>query len=87
MVSAAHTCFDIGQVATMGFSDDRPGDGVGGWSDQGNENSFSEFDVTRTVFGGVPFRITDPTSNAGKAVVSFRHTWLPTGPYGGADRS
>jgi hypothetical protein len=47
-------------VANMGFADDRPGDGTGGWSDQGWANSFAEFEVARREFGGVPFAITDP---------------------------
>jgi hypothetical protein len=64
---------DLGAVANMGFADDKPGDGVGGWSDQGWSNSFAEFEVGRASFGGVPFRITDPAANRGKAVLSFRH--------------
>jgi hypothetical protein len=67
-------------VANMGFADDRPGDGAGGWSDQGWSNSFAEFEIGRSSFGGVPFTIVDPAANHGRAVVSFRHETLPGGP-------
>ncbi|MCK6488957.1 MAG: hypothetical protein L6R48_11610 [Planctomycetes bacterium] len=67
-------------VANMGFADDQPGDGAGGWSDQGWANSFAEFEVARREFGGVPFAITDPAANHGKGVVSFRHRTLPNAP-------
>jgi hypothetical protein len=70
----------LAAVANMGFADDRAGDGVGGWSDQGWSNSFAEFEVGRSAFGGVPFAIVDPVANAGKAVVTFRHETVSRGP-------
>lgn len=66
------TFADLSSTANMGFADDRAGDGVGGWSDQGLENDFSGFDVKRTDFGGMQFRIIDPQNNNGKAVMTFR---------------
>lgn len=77
---AWHWPADLGAVANMGFADDKAGDGVGGWSDQGWSNSFAEFEHGRTDFDGVPFAIADPGRHAGKAVVSFRHETLRGGP-------
>ncbi|MBN8216424.1 MAG: hypothetical protein J0L75_07255 [Spirochaetes bacterium] len=65
--------FDLAPAANMGFQDDAAGDGKGGWSDQGPGNDFREFDLGQKTFGDVPFRITDPAANGGKAVLSFRH--------------
>lgn len=70
----------LAPVANMSFADDSPGNGVGGWSDQGWSNSFAEFEIRRTAFGGVPFTIVDPAVNANKAVVSFQHERLKSGP-------
>lgn len=71
---------DLAPAANMGFVDDAAGDGSGGWSDQGPDNSFDGFPVARTAFAGIPFRIVDPAANAGKAIVSFRHQSLPRAP-------
>jgi hypothetical protein len=77
--AAETTTVPLAAAANMGFADQTAGDGVGGWSDQGAANSFAEFDLARRDFGGVPFSIVDPASNHGKAVLSFRHTSLPSG--------
>ena len=77
--AAEQTCISLAPAANMGFADEQAGDGVGGWSDQGQSNSFAEFDVTRHDFAGVPFSIVDPAANHGKAVLSFRHASLPSG--------
>lgn len=71
---------DLSAAANMGFVDDKAGDGVGGWSDQGPDNSFESFPVARTSFAGVPFSVLDPAKNGGKAIISFRHQSLPAGP-------
>ena len=56
--------------ANMGFKDDIPGDGKGGWSDQG-ESDLRIFDVNRNIFGGMDFQIIRPESNKGKSVLTF----------------
>ncbi len=71
--SPATHYLDIAQAANHGFADETAGDGKGGWSDQGPNNDFREFDVKATQFGGVPFRIIDPAANNGRAVMAFRH--------------
>lgn len=75
-----HWPADLAGVANMGFADDTAGDGTGGWSDQGWENSFAEFECSRRSFGDVPFTILDPAANGGRAIVSFRHETLVQGP-------
>jgi hypothetical protein len=67
-------------VANMGFADEREGDGIGGWSDQGPSNDFRAFDRTRPRYGGVPFTIVAPGANAGKAVVTMGCRRFPNGP-------
>ncbi len=78
--AAAPACrVDFSKSANMGFADEKAGDGKGGWSDQGPGNDFGEFDVKASEFGGVPFKIIDPATNDGKAVLSFRHDSFPAG--------
>lgn len=68
-----HFAADLSAAANMGFVDDLPGDGRGGWSDQGRDNSFPDFPLERRDFAGVPFRVIDPAANGGRAVLSMRH--------------
>ncbi len=68
---AADVPLSLAKVANMGFTDEKEGDGEGGWSDQGPENDMAGFPVKRSNFGGVSFRIADPAENRGKSVVSF----------------
>ncbi len=63
---------DLSGAANLGFADPVKGDGQGGWSDQGPENDFREFDVKAAAFGGIPFKIVDPQANAGRAVLTFK---------------
>lgn len=69
---AQDTFLDLTAHANLGFRDEVAGDGAGGWSDQGSENDLRTFDPQRQDFGGVPFRIIDPATNGGKAVLTFR---------------
>ena|GEM_PF-320146 len=62
---------DLTSVANMGFSDEKAGDGIGGWSDQGPDNDFRTFDCHQTDFGGMEFKIADPAMNGGRAVITF----------------
>ena len=70
---------DISKSANMGFRDDVPGDGKGGWSDQGSENDIGEFNVSRRDFGGMDFKLIDPAKNGGKAVMTFDSKYAKTG--------
>lgn len=66
--AVAAKCFpvDLAEAATMGFRDDRAGDGKGGWTDQGTMD-FREFPSGGFVYAGVPFTILDPAKNGGKS--------------------
>jgi hypothetical protein len=75
-----HWSADLAGVANMGFADDKAGDGAGGWSDQGWNNSFAEFEHSRRNFGGVPFAVIDPAARGGKAIITFRCETLRQGP-------
>ncbi|MEK6793370.1 MAG: LamG-like jellyroll fold domain-containing protein [Spirochaetota bacterium] len=69
----------IENAANMGFADAQAGDGKGGWSDQGPENDFKEFDLQASNFGGVPFRIVNPLKNQGRSILTFRSEKFPAG--------
>lgn len=62
---------DIAPVANMGFADEKAGDGIGGWSDQGSDNDYNSFEFRQTNFGGMDFKIIDPASNGGRAIITL----------------
>ncbi len=79
---------DLTAQANRGFVDDKAADGIGGWTDQG-DNDMRLFLINHTgmvggmavptqafpteaSFNGVTFRLIDPKANAGKAVVTLR---------------
>ena len=62
---------DLSSAVNMGFADEKAGDGIGGWSDQGPDNDFRSFDVRQTRFGGMEFKIVDPAMNGGRAVITL----------------
>lgn len=70
---------DLSKAANMGFKDDVAGDGKGGWSDQGPENDFAAFDVSRKDYEGMVFSVLDPARNGGKAVLTFDSQHARTG--------
>ncbi len=64
------TTIDISPYATAGYADEVAGDNKGGWTDEGSGNDMSEFTLTgRQVFKGIPFDLTDPKENDGKAAI------------------
>jgi beta-galactosidase len=82
------TGLDLTAQANRGFVDENAGDGVGGWTDQG-DNDLRYFLINHTglvnglavptqafptdaKFNGVAFRLIDPKANGGKAVVTLR---------------
>ena len=71
---------DLRRACTMGFADPAPGDGQGGWSDEGPLNDLRDLPPGRRTFAGVPFEILDPVANGGKAAVVLRAKSLPRLP-------
>jgi hypothetical protein len=65
---------DLRPYANMGLADDAPGDGKGGWSDEGSLNDMREMPVGRLEFYGVPFDVIDPETNGGKSVITLKGT-------------
>ncbi|MBQ6535140.1 MAG: hypothetical protein IJI37_08200 [Opitutales bacterium] len=67
------TPLDIRKYANMGFVDENPGDGVGGWLDGGKEQSFKKLArrAGDASFEGVRFKIIDPEKNSGSSVMTF----------------
>lgn len=76
----SHSPLSLVGVANMDFADEREGDGIGGWSDQGPGNDFRAFDRSRTRYGGAPFVILDPALHGGKAVVTMGCRRFAAGP-------
>ncbi len=63
------TPLDLTSVVNRAFRDDVAGDGKGGWSDQGPENSLVGLKAGLFDFGGIRFSIIDGSSNQGRAVL------------------
>lgn len=67
------TYVDLTGVATRGFADEVPGDGVGGWSDQGPSNDMSCFALYgERSFSGIKFKIINPKENNGKSCIMMK---------------
>jgi beta-galactosidase len=60
---------DISKVANRGFRDEKGGDGVGGWFDEGEAQDLRRFPVGRQTFEGIPFKIIDPKINNGRSCI------------------
>jgi hypothetical protein len=71
---------DLRPSANMGFADERMGDGIGGWSDEGPLNDLRDIPLGRQRFLGVPFEVLNPAENGGKACVVLRSPHTPTLP-------
>jgi len=59
----------LNPAANMAFADEKAGDGKGGWSDQGPNNDLRKLPIGNNIFDGIPFSISDPSENKGKACV------------------
>ncbi|MBS1372323.1 MAG: hypothetical protein HPZ91_20460 [Lentisphaeria bacterium] len=68
---------DLSKVANMGFADETPGDGKGGWTDQGPSNDLRMFRPGTRTFSGIDFSILDPEKNGGKSCIVLRGDQLP----------
>lgn len=69
---------DISKVANMGFADDEPDNGKGGWNDQGSGNDLSSFKASRVEVENVFFNIIDPARNNGKSSIVMGRTVDPS---------
>ncbi|MBN2642608.1 MAG: hypothetical protein JXR78_13225 [Victivallales bacterium] len=69
---ASNFTVDIRQYCTMGFADEKAGDGKGGWSDEGSLNDLRDFKPGKHEFYGVTFDIIDPVKNNGKSIITMR---------------
>ncbi len=70
-VGADVTPVDLRSFANRDFADEKPGDGKGGWSDQGPEEDLHGIDPALVSFGGMEFSLIDPAANGGNAVLVF----------------
>ncbi|QYY35054.1 hypothetical protein [Ruficoccus sp. ZRK36] len=60
---------DISEAANRSFSDETPGDGEGGWTDQGKQNDLSVLPSGPLNVGALEFDILDPSSNDGLGAI------------------
>lgn len=60
---------DLKNAANMGFADDVPDDGKGGWSDQGPQSDLSQLVPGKYSIRGVPFEIISPEKNNGRSCI------------------
>lgn len=66
-------------AANMGFADEIPGDGKGGWTDQGPKNDLRAFTPGVKQFYSRSFRVEDPAENQGRSCVIFKSKNAPYG--------
>ena len=65
---------DLRKFANRHFIDDAPGNGKGGWSDQGAARSMAGVNFGRQVYAGVPFEIIRWDMNDNKSIIVFDNT-------------
>ena len=73
---ASHPIY-LRQAVNMGFRDKFPGDGKGGWTDQGPQNDLRAMTSGPQTLGGIPFDIIDPATNRGRSCLAMRGTHRP----------
>jgi len=56
----------------MGFADEVPGDGKGGWTDQGPFNDMRDIPLGQQRWLDVPFDVIDPAKNSGRGCIALR---------------
>lgn len=64
-------CVDLSGACNAGFSDETPGDGQGGWTDQG-KNDMRNLPTGDVTFRGIPFHVLDPKQNEGKTCIVLK---------------
>ena len=57
------------KAANMDFVDEAPGDGKGGWTDQGPENDLRKLKPGTVRTGALSFEVLDPAENGGRAAL------------------
>lgn len=62
---------DLSKAANRAFMDEKAGDGVGGWTDQG-DNDLRKMKGGEKVVGNIPFDIVNPAKPADNAVIGLR---------------
>ncbi len=67
----AYYPLSLGAFANMGYRDEIPGDGQGGWTDQGMMNDLRSFNPAQKKFLDIPFALVEPEKNNGKSCVVF----------------
>ncbi len=70
---------DLGPYANRSFSDEKDGDGEGGWLDQGR-NDFREMPLGRITAAGIPFHVIDPAKNENRGCLVLRGSARPSFP-------
>ncbi len=69
-------------AANMGWADDQPGDGRGGWTDQGAQKDLRAFPPGLHTAFDIPFRAENPDTNNGKSCVILKSLNSPFGSPG-----
>lgn len=62
---------DLRESCNTGFADERPGDGQGGWTDQG-PNDARQIPLGRQTWRGIPFEIIDAAGNEGRSCIVLK---------------
>lgn len=73
---------DLSKAANRSFSDDKAGDGKGGWTDFGASADMRNIPNGKTtrLQGGVPFKILSPAANGGKGCIVLKGRLRPGFP-------
>ena len=69
-------------AANMGYADDQPGNGRGGWTDQGAGKDLRAFPPGLHAAMNIPFCAEDPAANHGKSCVILKSLHTPFGSPG-----
>jgi hypothetical protein len=75
-LKAGFMAVDLAAVVNRGFQDEVADDGVGGWTDQG-DNDLRGMTSGLVEVGGAPFVVIDPAINGGKSALVMRRDGLP----------
>jgi hypothetical protein len=76
---AGYRMVDFKPTVNMDWRDEKWGDGMGGWTDQG-DTDMRGITVGVRNFLGIPFDVIDPAKNAGKAVLTLKSKKFAPGP-------
>ncbi|MBS1369344.1 MAG: hypothetical protein HPZ91_05240 [Lentisphaeria bacterium] len=60
---------DLSKVVNRAFSDDRAGDGKGGWTDQGPDNDLRKLKSGTITLDSLEFDVPDPAENGGRGAI------------------